>query len=501
MIIASITFIRGYNRVNENIVTMTIWTPDLTNRAGPKYRSIAEILAEDIASGVLSPGDRLPTHRDLAWRLGVTVGTVSRAYALAQERGLISGEVGRGTVVQEIGVERARMSLEDGFECPPVATYFAPPVERPAGADLIDMGRNFPTDPRTAGMIADALRRMAVPKLINDLESYHPPNGLRMHRQAAAAWLAELGIDADAGTVLITSGCQHALSVAMAGLCKPGDRILMEELTWPGAAQLAQSLGLSVATVTLDGEGIRPDAFEEACRQGAVRLLYTVPTLQNPTTATMSEQRRREIVEIARRHDVLLVEDGVFGFLSSDAPPPIHALAPDITLHATSLSKAVTPSLRIGYLAAPEALVSPLATVIKATMLMPPTLGAQLAAELILSGAAGLAAQRQRQFAADRQRLARQILGGYIGETNPDASQIWMELPPQWTPQQFADAAMARGVSVNAGGSFMPAPTGGEPSNVRVCLATESSRERIEGGLHILADLVASHPTAPAAIV
>jgi DNA-binding transcriptional MocR family regulator len=264
---------------------------------------------------------------------------------------------------------------------------------------------------------------------------------------------------------------------------------------------LAQSLGLSIGMVALDDEGIRPDAFEEVCRQGAVRLLYTVPTLQNPTTVTMSEQRRRDIVEVARRHDVLLIEDGVFGFLSSDAPPPIRALAPDITVHATSLSKAVTPSLRIGYLAAPEALVSPLATAIKATMLMPPTLGAQLASELIFSGAAGLAARRQREFAADRQRLARQILGAYMGKTNPDASQIWMELPAQWSPRQFADAAMDRGVSVNPGGSFMPAPAGGEPSNIRVCLATESSRERIEDGLHILADLLASHPTAPTAIV
>lgn len=480
---------------------MTIWKPDLANRTGPKYRNIAEALADDIASGVLSPGDRLPTHRDLAWRLGVTVGTVSRAYAMAQDRGLISGEIGRGTIVREIGARRPKPDLGNHFESPPMPTYFAPPVERQTGPGVIDMGRNFPTDPRTAELIADALRRMAVPQLLNDLEAYHPPNGLRVHRQAAAAWLAELGLDADAGTVLIASGCQNALSVAISGLCKPGDRILMEELTWPGAAQLAQSLSLSIEGVGLDDEGIRPDAFEEACRQGAVRLLYTVPTLQNPTTTTMSEQRRREIVEVARRHDVLLIEDGVFGFLSPGAPPPIRALAPDITIYATSLSKSVTPSLRIGYLAVPETLVSQVATVIRATMLMPPTLGAQLASELIFSGAAGLAARRQRELAADRQRLARQILGGYIGKTNPDASQIWMELPPQWSPRQFADAAMGRGVSVNPGGSFMPTPGGSEPSNMRVCLATESNRERIEEGLHILADLLASHPTAPAAIV
>jgi DNA-binding transcriptional MocR family regulator len=480
---------------------MTIWTPDLTDRSGPKYRAIAEALAEGVDSGVLAKGDRLPTHRDLAWRLGVTVGTVSRAYALAQERGLIAGEVGRGTVVRGPASTPMGADLPDAPDNPPVPTYFAPPLARKAGSGVIDMGRNCPADPRTAVLLADALRIMAVPKLLNELEAYHPPNGLRSHRQAATIWLEELGLTADPNTTLITSGCQNALTVAMAGICKPGDRIVVEELTWPGAAQLAQSLGLIVETVAMDEEGVRPDSLEEICRNGAVRLLYTIPTLQNPTTVTMSEGRRKDIVEIARRHRLVLVEDGVFGFLSTDAPPPIRSLAPDITIYATSLSKAVSPSLRIGYLAVPDTLVSPLATIVKATMLMPPTLGAQLAAELVVSGAAGLAAERQRENAVDRQRLARQILGGYVGQTNPDANQIWMDLPPHWNARQFAEAAMARGVSVNPGYSFMPTPAGDGPSKMRVCLATESNRQRIEDGLHILAELLASHPPEPIAIV
>ena len=480
---------------------MTIWIPDLQTHTGPKYRAIAETLARDIGSGVLAAGDRLPTHRDLAWRLGVTVGTVSRAYALAQERGLIAGEVGRGTIVRAMSARQAATSLRDPDGASPIPAYFASSFGRQLVSGIIDMGRSHPSDRQTADLMAQALRRMAVPELLDELGGYHPPNGLPAQRQAAVAWLGEQGVHADEGTVLIANGCQNALAIAMMGICKPGDLILMEELAWPGAAHLAQSLGLTIGTVALDREGIRPDALEEACRQGAARLLYTVPTLQNPTTATMSEQRRRDIIEISRKNGLILVEDGVFSFLSQDAPMPLHALAPDITIYATSLSKAVSPALRIGYLAVPEALVSPLATVIKTTMLMPATLGAQLASELVFSGAAALAAKRQREIVSERQDLARAILGARTRPTNPDASHLWMELPHQWNAPQFADAAMARGVSVNPGSNFMPVPATIGPSNIRVCLSTESDRQRIEDGLRIVAELLASHPTTAAAIV
>jgi DNA-binding transcriptional MocR family regulator len=480
---------------------MTIWTPDLIDRSGPKYRAIADALAEDVGNGVLAEGARLPTHRDLAWQLGVTVGTVSRAYALAQERGLIAGEVGRGTIVRATASSHMATAVTDLTDRPGPAPFFASPLGGPSGAGVIEMGRNYPTDAETAEAIARAMRRMAAPKLLAELGAYQPPNGLPAHREAAASWMSGLGVDADTRTTLIANGCQNALAIAMSAISRPGDRVLVEELTWPGIAQLSTSLGLTVETVALDEEGLRPDSLEAACRQAKIGLLYTVPTLQNPTTTTMSEMRRREIVEIARRYDVILLEDGIFGFLSPDAPPPIQAMAPDITIYATGLSKAVSPSLRIGYLAAPEHLVSPLATAVKATMLMPATLGAHLAAELIFSGDAGRAAERQRRQASARQRLARQILGRNAGLTNSDASQVWMDLPDQWTARQFAEAAMARGISINPGYSFMPAPAGEGPPNIRICLAAEGSDQRIEDGLHIIADLLASHPPEPAAIV
>lgn len=480
---------------------MTNWMPDIAERSGPKYRAIAEALADDIAARTVPAGARLPTHRDLAWRLGVTVGTVSRAYALAQSWGLIAGEVGRGTVV--LPELRARPLPPDG----PAGKYdrglspdrtFFPGLAR-SGA--IEMSRNFPTDERLGEVLARGLRRIADPATLAHFDGYQPPNGAELHRRAGVDYLKRFGLEVDAESVLVVNGCQHGLSVAFSALARPGDTVLMETLTWPGAIRLASMLGLRARAVEMDEDGLRPDALDAACREGRVRLLYSVPTLQNPTTSVMPEDRRREIAAIARTHDVTIVEDDVFGFLAEGAPPPIAAIAPDITVYATSLSKSVTPALRIGYLTGPRSLIPELASVIQSSMIMAPMLGAHLAAELILSGAAAESADRQCKMAADRQALASDILSGQSMNTHPGASQFWLHLPAQWRTREFVTEAMARGVAVSPGDAFAVEASESDPHAVRICLCSEPSRERIAEGLEILAALLASHPGATTPIV
>src|SRR5690348_232297 len=124
---------------------MTSWQPDIGLRPGPRYRAIAEALAEDVRSGTLPAGTRLPTHRDLAWRLHVTVGTVSRAYAEAERRGLISGEVGRGTFVRAVA------------PAAPTLRFHADPAER----NLVDFRVNRPRATSEAPLTARALAELA----------------------------------------------------------------------------------------------------------------------------------------------------------------------------------------------------------------------------------------------------------------------------------------------------------------------------------------------------
>ena len=236
---------------------MTIWVPELASRSGPRYRAIADSLGHDIAAGRLPPGTRLPTHRWLADRLGVTVGTVTRAYAEAARRGLLSGEVGRGTFV--------RRAAEVGGDDPIVE-----------GASL-DLAHNHPPMP-ALGPFGDVLQRtLAVLSARPDLSALlgYPTDGGRLtYREAGAAWIERSGLRADPESVLVCAGSQHALTTVLATLLQPGDVLLTEALTYPGLQALANLLHVRLEGLALDRDGLRPDALEEACRRNPARALY-----------------------------------------------------------------------------------------------------------------------------------------------------------------------------------------------------------------------------------
>lgn len=483
-----------------------MWTPDLSARTGPKYRSLANAIGEAIAAGDLAPDTRLPTHRDLAWRLGVTVGTVSRAYALAQAEGWIAGEVGRGTYVRakcgrpafpRIG-RPAGPARDDTARS--AVDHFG--LDRGVEPGPIRMNQSFSSSPHVTEILATAMQRLATPERLNDIEGYLPSNGLARHRAAGLVWLRQFGVERDEDSVLIVNGCQHGLTVAFLALAKPGDTILIESLTWPGARQLAAFLDLRIMPVAVDEHGILPDAFEAACRATSPRLLYTVPTIHNPTTTIMTEDRRRAIVRIAGEHGVHIVEDGVFGFAVEDAPPPFTSFAPELALYVTSLSKPVAPMLRTGYISAPAELVPTLAAAIRATSMMPAALNTELATALIESGDAADAAGRQRREAAARQLMAAEILGDAPRQTHPSATHFWLKLPEGWNAATFAAEALARGVVVTAGEAFAaePGSAAGQRA-VRVCLGAEGDRDRIRDGLRILSSLLTERPPTEESVI
>ncbi len=480
---------------------MTNWLPDIATFKGPKYRAIAEALAADVASGRLPPGMRMPTHRDLAWRMGVTVGTVSRAYALAQARGLIAGEVGRGTLVRGPGLAPAGRMVPADFS----AHVLDIPRGRPGLAlqqpGIIEMIQNVCTVPGIGGILADGLARIGDAIAVAAASGYQGPNGHVAHRVAGAAWLGRSGLSADADSVFVVSGGQHGLTTAFMALASAGDSVVFEPLTWAGARNLATTLGLRPHTAPMDGHGIMPDGFEAICRTVRPRLLYTIPTLQNPTSIVMPEDRRRKIAAIARTHDVVIVEDNVFGFLVPDAPPPIAASDPDVTIHVAGLSKSVTPVLRTGYLYVPDRFRPQVAAAIRATTIMPSFVTAQLATALIESGAADATAEAGRRMAGERQQLARRVLGPAAGSTHANASHVWLPLPQGWSGAELAAAALAQGVAITAGGAFNALANSDHPGHVRLSLCTEPDAERVRRGLEIVAGLLAAGPGAATSVI
>lgn len=462
---------------------MTMWLPELSEARVPLYVAIAEAVAADVASGRLAPGARLPPQRELAWRLGVTTGTVTRAYAEARRRGLVSGEVGRGTFV-------------NGSERPPVE-HFA--RQTAAGADVINLSLTRPVGDWLEPALADALAALGQGG-IGDLVSYGPVEGLPRHRAAGARWLGERLGPVDPARVVVSSGAQNALAMVTTAVLRPGERVVTEALTYPGVKALAHPLGLRLEGLASDGEGLLPEALDAACREGGVRLLYTMPTLHNPTGATQPEERRRALAAVARAHDVLIVEDDVYGFLDPRPIPKLTAIAPERSVFVASPSKFMPPALRIGFLAAPEPLVPRLAASQRALSWMASPVTAAIVCRWIEDGTAAMLAERQREEATARVALVRERLGEHVAGFRPEAAMhIWLKLPSPWRAGELVEEALARRVALTAADSFAVGRARA-PHAVRFGLGVPS-RADLARALDVIADLLARPPQPSFAVV
>ena len=467
------------------IVTVTNWTPDLSDRPGPRYRAIADALADDVASGRLPAGTRLPTHRDLAYRLGVTVGTITRAYAEAERRGLIGGEVGRGTFVQG-----------------PRFTPQPDPLswQRRTEAAAVNMTVIKPEQQASERALAATLTAIATSGNLASLIDYAPHAGLPAHRAAAAQWMARRHrVSASPDSVLITTGAQNGIAVALAAVARPGDVVLTERLTAYGTRTLGATLGLHLEGVALDDHGLMPDALDAACRRLAPKALYMVPSLQNPTASVMPAERRAETAAICRRYGVTILEDDVFGFLLADAKP-IQTIAPDITIYITSLSKSVAAGLRVGYVVAPPALAAQLEAAARALHYAAPALPAEVATRWIQDGQADRFAEAERTENAARQELARGILPASVICGDPAAQHLWLALPEPWRREDFVAEAKRRGVVIT-GADIFAVGRASAPHAVRVGLCMPRTREEVVRGLTALADALASPVSASMSIV
>ncbi|MBA3319120.1 MAG: PLP-dependent aminotransferase family protein [Gemmatimonadales bacterium] len=455
---------------------MTMWNPLVASDAEPKYQALFAALQRDVEAGVLPPGTRLPTQRDLAQRLGVAIGTVGRAYAAAEQRGIVSGEVGRGTFVRgpEPGVEEGAMEEDD--------------------PEVIDLSKSrLVRDPRV-GSVASLLQTIAHrPDLDRLMDFYQPATGMARHREMGARWVRRAGLTVPADRVIITSGAQHGAATVLASLAKPGDLVLTEHVTYTGVKAIASLLHLQLRGLPLDGQGLIPEAFEAACRDLAPRALYCMPTLHNPTAGTMPLGRRQALADIAARYDVALIEDDVYGFLPDQPLPPLTALAPANSYYITSTSKSMAPGLRVGYVIAPESRVDRVAGVIRASTWLIAPLLAELASEWIEHGEADAMVAWKREETSARHAAALRILGRWLPDATPRSFHLWLPLPEPWRTEEFVTQARARQVVVSPSEEFVVGRESA-PHAVRVCLGATASRARLEEGLERLAELLESGP-------
>lgn len=455
-----------------------------TKRSGPRYRAIADLIGEAIAEGRLAPGTRLPPLRDIAYELGVTVGTVARAYALAANRGLVAGEVGRGTYVLAReerapmqGVGSASFNAMDGAEVAMKAALAAP------------VGQDETMGAALRAVLDEATREGA--SLFNN---YLPPGGAAAHREAAARWISYGRFAPKPDGIVVSSGTQQAILAALLTATEPGDLVLTEALTYQAMIAQASLMGRRIAPVDIDAEGLVPQALERAIEAQRPRALFTVPTLHNPTTAIMGVSRRIEIAGIARAHGLAVIEDDIYGALLGERPPPLAHYYPEGTYYATSLAKSLGCGLRIGFLVPPRAKLDRARAILHGQGQTVPPLMAELATRLIVHGEAASLVARQRDEMLARHAIARAVLEGHEIRHHPAALYVWLHLPEAWRAHSFVEAARQRGVAIAAGEDFMVGRPERAARHVRIALGQPASREALRHGLGIVATLLDGAP-------
>lgn len=459
---------------------MKNWHPDLGRSDSPLYMAIADMIELDLQSGQLSAGDKLPTHRDLAKRLAIDVTTVARGYVEAQKRGLVQAHVGRGTFVT--GTARSTPSAVDS----------QPDARRAA---IVDPSMNMPPEPDDPDLIARM--REGVSALSADLVPllrYQTFGGAPMDKEAAAVWLGRRGLAPSQERIFITPGAHPALLAILGTLAKSGETVLSENITYPGMRSIAAQLRLRLVGLPMDDDGILPQAFAAACEREKPKALYLNPTLHNPLTLTMSAARRAEIADVAQKYRVPVVEDDAYGFLPSNGPTPLAALAPDLTWHIGGLSKCIGAGLRLAYVVAPEdgrALWS-FASAMRSGNVMASPLTTALATGWIDDGTADAILDFLRREAAARQALVAGLLTPGSYRADMLSFNIWLPLPHGWTRSTFS--AHMRATSLGTVPSDAFAVDGTPPEAVRVCLGGPISRPQLQTALEFMAHALEGPP-------
>lgn len=436
------------------------WTPVLADDANTVSGRLLAALRRDIDEGRLAPGTKLPPHRDLAHRLGIGIGTVTSVYGEAARQGLLTATVGRGSFVADT-------------------------LPKAGSADgLIELSRNLPPLSFVQRRFGPALARLSKRGDLSQLIDYAPPAGHEAHRRTAAHWLRRVsGLrDARADRLVITAGGQQAMSLALDILCRPGDTIMTEAATYFGVRSIAQESGYRTLGLAMDAQGLWPEAFDRAASAGA-RILYTLPTLQNPTGRIMGDSRRAEIVAIARRHGVWIVEDDLYSaFATGNAPPPLAAYAPERCFYINGTSKALAPGLRTGFLIVPDDdHLDRVLRRIRAQVYAPPGIGALIGSQWMEDGTADdIVAEIHEEILA-RGKLAMEKLGAALSPPgDPRCPHLWLPMA-ELEAERFAARAMRAGVELTTPSAPLVDPS--SISGVRLCLGTATDRAQLGAAL------------------
>ncbi|EPM7095292.1 PLP-dependent aminotransferase family protein [Klebsiella pneumoniae] len=418
-----------------------------------RYKAVVDRYAQAIRSGQLPAGSRLPTHRTLAAGERISLATATRVYRELEEMGLVSGETGRGTFVRDL-------SLPPGHGVD----------QQVVAADVVDLNFNYPSLPEQGDALREALRQLAMAGDIDSHLRYQPHAGRLAERDIIARHLTCQHFAPDAENVLIVNGAQHGLAVTVMGLLRPGDVVAVDALTYSGFKALAALYHLELAAIPCRPEGPDLQALHTLCQQRRVRAVYTMPTLHNPLGWVLNTGQRQALADLARQHDLLIIEDAAYARLVSHPPPPVVSYAPERTVYVTGFSKNIATGLRVGVVISPPRYRPEIERAIRATTWNTPTLISSLICAWIEDGTVARFETQKRQDARQRQQVAREVLCGLPVVSHSDSYFVWLPLGEESRADRLANALMERRISVSTAEPFCVSAT--IPQALRIALGS-----------------------------
>ena len=451
------------------------WKPNLANASGPLYKTLASQLEEDIKNGNLLPGTKLPPQRELADYLDINLSTVSRAFKLCEQSGYISATVGNGTFVSSDGG----------------ANHILSPCSD--NVPMIEMGAILPHS-QPNKVIVEYMQKILSEPDADSLFKYGITGGSSSQREAAVKWIETANYKVGPERILFSAGGQNAIAAILASLFKAGDKIGTDPLTYPGIKTAAKMLGIQLVPIEWTGYEMNEESLINACKNDKIKGLYIIPDYHNPTTHIMSLKTRKMIAEIAQRYHIIVIEDAINSLLKENPLPPVASFAREQVIYVLSLSKIISPGLRLAFIVSPEQYQQEIAMGIYNHNITVAPLLLELSSRLIHSKKADKIVAERRLYAAQQNEIVNRHLDEYEVLGEDFCTFRWIMLPQAFTGKSFEICAKNEGVQVYSGERFL---VGNSSTRSAIRISTTAARTpaEFEEGIKVLKRILESEDT------
>lgn len=447
------------------------WKPQIRKGGDiPLYIEVAQALEMDVRNGQLNPNDKLPPQRELADYLDVNLSTIARAFKLCTAKGLISGEVGRGTYISSDVLSKFPMLDQCGLE------------------HCVNLGASHPLYNQNK-YVVQVLKQIIKKTNVTNLLEYTETSGRFGHKLSGQNWLFQFGLKVPVENILISSGLQNSLAIILTSLFRFGDKIVTNSVIYPGIKNIANSLGIQLIPIPYSGQRMNIDYLVQLCKNENIKGIYIIPDHHNPTTHFMSERERWDLSTVIKQYGLICIEDATYSFLSDKKYPAVASMVPEQCIYISTVSNSLSAGLRVAFLSMPSSYSEQIKKGNSDINVMAAPLEVEITSQLIETGVAQKIIQEKRIELQRRNKLVDKYLSDFPIKGEANSQFRWLRLPPKWTGKQFEAVAKENGVQVFCCERFIVGSAIVEPA-VRLAISTPHNREDLEKGLKIIKNIL-----------